>query len=170
MATLDTLQSLATSFSVLHNVTGPVSPGSLVNLKLTPSALDLKITDIVPAELNLTWITKNVRFNNPTVEGLFDVDPFAPANLNGLINGGMPARVPIIGGVGFQDLQGVPGELAQLRGELPVVMEAPVKVTVQWTVLDENNAPIATGFVANPPGLNATEISLVFEAQIIVPG
>ena len=167
--TLETLQSLASSFGILHNVTGPVSPGIPINFKLTPSVIDLKVTDIVPADINLTWITKNVRFNNPTTESVFDTDPFVLSSVDALINGGMPARVPVVSTTisGFQDLQGVPGELAQLRGELPVATESPVTVSVRWSVLDENGDPIATGFTANPPTLNATEISLIFSAAIV---
>lgn len=167
--TLETLQSLASSFSVISSSSGQVSPGKPVNLKLTPSTLDLKISDIVPADLDLTWISKDVRFKNFGVESLFGNTDFDPTQIGAILEGGMPARVPVISGIvgSFTDLTGIPGALSQLRGSFPVVMDVPIRVSVSWSVHDASGATVTSGFTAVPAALNTTEISISFDPVIV---
>lgn len=161
------LQSLASTFTTVLEGPPQVQPGKPVNLRLVPATAEgLRVTDIVPARMNLTWITKSVRFSTHTVEPVFQAASFDPASLNGLLAGGMPARVPVVGGIGVESLQGVPGELAQLAGEIPVAVEVPVSVSVTWEVLDEAGNATISGFSA-PAGMSGPEVRLEFEVQTV---
>src|SRR5207247_8072652 len=111
---------------------------------------------------------KNVRFNNATIEAAFAATPFDPTALNALITGGMPARVPVIGNlVGTEQLPGVPGDLGQLAGSLPVPIEVPVSVAVRWSVVDENGAAVAAGYTAVPATLDRAQVCLTFAPQVV---
>src|SRR5437763_1128456 len=118
---LEVLQSLASTFSAVRDGPQAVEPGQLVNVHLIPSsASDLHATDILSGALDLTWITKDVRFNTPNIEPAMSADPFDPASIDALLAGGMPARLPLVGSIaGFQELPGTPGEIAQLAGTFP---------------------------------------------------
>jgi hypothetical protein len=115
---LQFLQTLAATFSAVLDGPSDIAPGSVVRAKLTPSSLEgVRVTDFVDGTFNLAWITKGVRFKNPNTEPVFDTDPFNPSSVNALLEGGMPARVPVVGNlVGTQELPGVPGELSQIAG------------------------------------------------------
>lgn len=165
---LEVLQALATSFGAARLGPEQVQPGVPICFSVTPTSVDVTATDVVAAPLNLTWITKGVRFNNAQIEPAMNVIPFVPAALNALIAGGMPVRVPVVGNlVGTEQMPGVPGDLGQLAGSLPVPTEVPVSVTVQWSVLDELGAPVAGGFTAVPAGLDRAEVCLTFQPQVV---
>ena len=91
---IEVLQALATSFTAARLGPEQVQPGVPICFRVTPTSVDAKATDVVAGALNLTWIAKNVRFNNATIEAAFAATPFDPTALNALITGGMPARVP----------------------------------------------------------------------------
>ena len=174
---LDVLQALASTFSAVLDGSSTVNPGSLVRVRLTPSfAKGVSATDFVDGSFNLTWITKNVRFDNALTETAFDAEPFVPSSINPLLTadgvppGGMPARVPVIGNlVGTQELTGVPGELSQLAGTFPIAVEVPVAVSVAWSVIDIGGNVVAEGpgtFTA-PNGLASPEASFLFVPQTV---
>lgn len=165
---LETLQALAGSFTAVRDGPEQIQPGTTICFRLLPTSVDLTATDLVAAPLGLTWIAKDVRFNNHTIEPAFAVTPFVPASLNAILAGGMPARVPVIGNlVGTEQLPGVPGELGQLAGTLPVPVEVPVSVSVQWSVRDQNGNAVTTGFTAVPAGLDAAQVCLTFDPQVV---
>ena len=164
---LEVLQSLASTFTTVLDGAPQVQPGKPVTLRLVPAtAENLRVTDIVPARVNLTWITKSVRFSTHTVEPAFQGTSFDPSSINALLAGGMPARVPAVGSLTTEALQGIPGELAQLAGELPIPVEVPVRLAVSWEVLDEAGNPITTGFSA-PGGMAGPEVQLEFDVQTV---
>ncbi|MCR8965782.1 hypothetical protein O0550_21675 [Brevibacillus halotolerans] len=163
MADLTGLKSL---FSITQNQTDPRKP---VILNLIPSDKNFKITDVVSSKVQLTWITKDVRFQNNTVESAFNIFPFDPSNLNSTMEGGMPVRVPAIGSLRTEELEGVPGQLAQLAGSVPIPIELQVNVSVRWIVTNERGEEIPEGpttFTA-PNGLDTSEVSLVFTPPIV---
>lgn len=168
---LEFLQSIASTFSAVLDGFSTVSPGKPVRVKLIPSTADgVSATDLVDGLFNLTWITKNVRFNNFNTEPAFETEPFVPSSVNALLAGAMPARVPAVGNlVGIQELQGVPGELSQLAGTFPIAVEVPVSVSVAWSVVDSSGNAVAEGpgtFTA-PNGLTSPEATFLFVPQTV---
>lgn len=173
---LEVLQSLASAFSAVRTGSQLVQPGTPVAVKLLPaSAAGLTATDLVAGQLELTWITKDVRFNTFGIEPVLGTDPFVPADIDALLSGGMPAIVPAVvplpalNNVGTQQLQGIPGQLAQLAGSFPIPVEVPVALGVLWEVLDENHAVIAAGGATYqaPDGTASPEATFVFPPQTV---
>lgn len=167
-----TLQALESGFSATRVGPEVVQPGQPVRVRLSPSALDVHVTDLLPGELSLTWITKSVRFKNHKIETAFNASPFNPTALDqaGVLEGGMPARAPIAGNiVGTEGLSGVPGQLAQLAGTVPIPVEVPVKVGVSWTMHDENGVEVAPGptSFSAPQGTTHPDVSFVFPPKTV---
>jgi hypothetical protein len=165
------LESIASGFSPVLSGSSAVTPGNPVKVKLLPSATEgIRATDLIDGSFNLTWISKNVRFNNFNTESVFNTEPFVPADVNALLAGGMPARVPVVGNlVGTQELQGVPGALSQLAGTFPIAVEVPVSVSVAWSVIDTsgNMVPESPGTFSAPGGLASPEVTFLFVPQTV---
>jgi hypothetical protein len=169
---LEYLQNLASTFSAVRSGPQEVLPGQPVVVKLVPSsAADLRVTDLLQGALSLTWISKDVRFEDHTIEPAMTADPFDPATIDTLLEGGMPARVPLVGGVGgFENLPGTPGQIAQLAGSFPVAVEVPIHLSVVWEVLDADAATVlaegSSTFTA-PMGTTSPEVAFLFAPQTI---
>ncbi|HMF56054.1 MAG TPA: hypothetical protein VK619_06820 [Pyrinomonadaceae bacterium] len=174
---IDALKAIASLFSIVHDGSQQVVPGKPVIFKLTPSSVvDLHATDFVPAGFELTWITRNVLFRDFKTVPAFDASPFVPSSVDALVTGSIPAIVPtvvptpLLNNVGTQQLQGVPGQLAQLAGNIPIPVEVPVGVSVTWEVLDSDGTTVlmagTTTFTA-PNGTSSPEVSFVFAPQTV---
>lgn len=170
---LATLQALESGFSATRVGPEVVQPGQPVQVRLSPSVLDLQhVTELLTGELSLTWITKDVLFKDHEIEPAFAASPFDPAVLTSLLERGMPARLPVAGSiVQTEELKGVPGQLAQLAGTVPVPVstEVAVEVRVKWTVHDETGAEVAPGSpdFSAPQGTTRPEVSFVFAPQTV---
>lgn len=157
---LDALKSVAQSLQVIRDGPAEIQPGQQVKVRLEPAASGLKLTDVLDGNLDLLFITKEIRFNNRFVEPVLDSAGLDPKILNGQ---------PIAGIVGqIGSITDVPGTLGQVKGSLPIPVEVPVGIKVKWAVLDENGAELAQGtdFVA-PDGLDSPEVSFIFPLQIV---
>ncbi len=183
---LEYLQSLASTFSAVRAGPQEVLPGQPVTVKLVPaSAAGLRVPDLLQGQINLTWITKDVRFEDPTqanqlTEPTMTADPFNQASIDALLLGKLPARVPLTGtGVGgFVDLEGTPGQIAQLAGTFPVAVEVPIRLSVVWEVLQWKSVPVTipptfpydtvdpSSFTA-PNGTTSPEVAFIFAPQMI---
>lgn len=108
---------------------GGLKPGTF-GFGLSPLG-ELKVAESVPAVVNLTWITKDVRFTKVGPEPALQGVPVDPQAVTTAIEGALvPAAPGSMGG----DLPGVPGVLGQLIGQLPmqVSTDLPVTVKVAW--------------------------------------
>ncbi|HEX2061443.1 MAG TPA: hypothetical protein VHK90_11950, partial [Thermoanaerobaculia bacterium] len=153
--------------SAVREGTGTVAPGQPVRLSVVPSSAgDLRVTDLLDAPLRLTWITKQVRFSDHQIEPALAASPFDPLSIDALLTGGMPARVPVVGTfVGTENLPGTPGELVQLAGSFPIPVEVPVRLSIEWEVLDSDGATVLTEGPATfsaPGGMAAANLTVVF--------
>ena len=166
---LEVLQSLASTFSAVREGPQQVKPGQPVNIRLVPStAADLHATDLLPATLQLTWITKNVQFKGVGIEPALATDPFDPTSIDSLLEGRTPARLPRLGGLaGFEELTGTPGQIAQLAGDFPVAVEVPVGLNVRWEVLDADGSTVLLEGFTSPTGTASPAVTFVFAHQII---
>jgi hypothetical protein len=90
---LDVLQALASSFSAVRDGGQLIQPGSPVAFHVLNANPLLTVTDVLSAEMNLAWITKDVRFNDFETESVLDESPFVPTDIDSLLAGGMPVRV-----------------------------------------------------------------------------
>ncbi len=210
LASLQALQSLFTSSRV-----GPqqTQPGSATRFRVHPEILDLRVIDIVPSPLQFTWISKDVRFDDPLTDGVLSNIPFqAPALdisiLGRLLSTPQIASIsqsligkdiaqalvqqPPVGGGALvltqqidtttnKDLtqgqvslgpdeakfQGVPGKLFQLAGNIPIPIEVPVTVVVQWAVLDSAGNPVGGASYAADPSLTALDLSITFVPAVV---
>lgn len=161
------LEALASTFSVISNTTGTILPGKVIDLKISPWPVDLKLDNVIAGDLNLTWITKDVRFNNPNIEAAFSSTPFNASAIDAILQGGMPARVPSVGTVvGTDGLTGVPGNLSQLRGGLPIKVTVPVKVEVEWFITNKNGNVNSNDYIAIPANLKGPQLSVTFKPEL----
>ena len=177
----EALLSLARSFSI-ERTAGSTSRAlslKLVPLKplgpITPDVEQILESVVEQAPVDVTWVMKDVRFEN------VDVADFA----NQVIIGGMP--LPALVGVpitGPTNPPGVPGVIGRLIGSVPVVLtrragenpgEVNIQVEARWRIRDErgnlatdvqwrigNGNISSTGDVAVPAGqaLEALQLAL----------
>lgn len=141
--TLEHLQALAATFSSVRAGPQQVLAGEHVLVRLVRSSLsDLHVTDVIAGALNLTWITKDVRFESATLQPELTGDGVDLAVVDSLLEGGMPARLPVLGTLGGTELlDGTPGQIAQLVGSFPVAVDVPVAVSVRWGVFRKELVP-----------------------------
>ncbi|HEY6765112.1 MAG TPA: hypothetical protein VI386_10090 [Candidatus Sulfotelmatobacter sp.] len=160
---LQTLTDLANGLRIARDGIGQVAPGQAVTFRLIPTTTQLNVSAILAGDIDLLWLTKDVRFG--------DFQPVqAPLEQNLDIIGGMP--ITTVTGT----LSGVQGILGQISGAIPIPLQVPVSVTITWSVQDTpqsadlkpqgNALTLGYDFLA-PEGLKAPEISLVFNAPVV---
>lgn len=157
-----TLTNIANGMRVARDGPTQVQPGQPVGVRLIPTTLQLSAPALADGALNLLFITKNVRFKDATALPT----SLTPTSTNPDILGGMPIPTTVTG-----TLEGVQGVLGQLSGSLPIPLQVPVSVTVQWSVRDAP-APQGKELVSGtdylaPDGLQVPEISLIFPADVV---
>lgn len=140
----DSLTAVAQALRVVRSGATEVLPGEQITAKLVPDPAEIRVTDILPGDVDLTFITKNIGFDNSQVQSSLDA-----AALNDDI---LEPSIP-----------GITGVLGQLAGTLPIKSELPVKAEVTWSVLDEAKEPLVENvdFFA-PDGLDVLEPSFLF--------
>jgi hypothetical protein len=138
---LDALRdTLAPELGVAQQPGQPVV-ATLTDLPSGLSLVDAQTTN-VPAQVDMTWIAKDVLFNNFRLETVLRTFPPDLTALNNLISREQPFVTP----GSLVTLAGTPGVVGQLIGSVPipttVSTELPVSVAVQWKVLDEKDQPL----------------------------
>lgn len=154
-----------------------VPPADSVDERGLLSVVDLvTTTQIMPASLDLSWRTKDVRFLNTDIT-------------DALVTGGLPVSELLslnIGSVttGPTSPPGVPGLLGLISGSVPLPIDVtsqtsfPVSIDVRWRVLDDNGATVdavqwnlggtppvsgSGGDIAPPLGHALGALTLVFD-------
>jgi hypothetical protein len=157
--TLDVLTSLVDTMGAL---TTPKPGGFAVDGTVVPKPGQIDVTEIIKGALDLTFLTKDVRFSDAKLE-----PDLTAVGLDPKILGGLP-----LGGV--TTLPGVGGLLGQVTGSLPLLDKARLSVSIEvtWTVLDAEGRPLATdqwsvskGTVVNDGGvtkIRGTDITVAF--------
>lgn len=147
------LNALLAGLSVKGDNTGPVTPGQLVNFHIEPATLDLKVPAFVSGDLDLSFLTKSIRFLDATFPGGGVADYLATA---GAILGGMPVatmEVPMQG----PTLQGAIPEGITINTATPGTPVLPPRVTgaVPSVVLPTMTVPTAAAAdgLSGVPGL-----------------
>lgn len=136
----------------------PQAGGHAFLTDVQPRPDQIEVAEIIPGAVELTWITKDVRFDTEDYEASLD-----PAALNEAIIGGMP--IP-----GLSQLDGVPGLLGQLEGTLPLLNQAKVsvKLEVRWRVLDDRTGEeLDPNMWRAPGGLEGPSILVVFAPEVV---
>ncbi|MFF8279614.1 hypothetical protein ACF05T_26425 [Streptomyces lateritius] len=159
----DVLESLART---LQPVITPRPGGALVDATIEPLPGQVEIAQIVDGAVDMTFITKDVRF-----AGFKPEAALTPAELGNAITGGQP-----LGGVTAPS--GVNGLLGQLTGSIPMLSktQVPVQLEVVWSVQDENGNQladdqwdIAKGVPfddGGTPKIKGTEIAVAFKPLV----
>lgn len=162
--TLDVLTGLAATMGASAN---PLPGGFAFASTVAPKPGQVDVTDVINGAVDLTFVTKDVRFADAKSE-----PSLAPAALDPKILGGIP-----LGGI--TPITGVGGILGQLKGTLPLLDQAKVWVTldVVWTVLDEAGNPLAsdkwsvtTGTLIDDAGtkkIRGTDIVVAFLPEVV---
>jgi hypothetical protein len=155
----DVLNSLA---GTLQAVVKPRPGGALVDATIEPLPGQVEIAEVVRGAVDMTFITKDVRFAGAEPEAAL-----TPAELGNAITGGQP-----LGGVIAPS--GVNGLLGQLTGSIPMLSktQVPVQLEVDWSVqkedgtqLDRQEWNIAKG-VPFGPEVRGTEIAVAFKPAV----
>jgi hypothetical protein len=153
MDLLTTLTTLANGMTVVREAPRQVLPGQDVGAAIVPSTLGLTVPTLAAGDLNLFWLTKNDRFADDAV--------VSPPLEDVSILGGMP--IPNLSGT-----TGVPGLIGQLAGRIPIPVQVPVSVQVQWSVTDELDQPLTEGIdYAAPDGLSGPVVNVFFAAAFV---
>src|SRR4051812_23425966 len=105
MDLLQTLTDLGKGFRISRDGSGPIAPGQVVGFRLIPTTTQLTVPALLPGDISLLWLTKDVRF------GDFQPVP-APLDQHLDLIGGMPI-VTLSGTVA-----GVQGVLGQISGTI----------------------------------------------------
>ncbi|HEX6289541.1 MAG TPA: hypothetical protein VFZ66_10140 [Herpetosiphonaceae bacterium] len=153
---IDVLNNLAKTLRI--DLTGPAqpAPGQTATAQIVPQLSDIGVTEVLDGVVNVTWITKDVRFSTAKLE-----PTLAAAGLDPKILGGIP-----LGGI--TPLEGVPGLLGQLTGSipLPTTTTVPISVEVEWSITDERGTTLTLGtdFLA-PEGLTNPTVSVIFAPE-----
>lgn len=163
MDLLQTLTDLANGLRIARDGNGQVAPGQTITFRLIPTTTQLSVPALLAGDINLLWLTKDVRFG--------DFQPVqAPIEQNLDLIGGMP--ITVVTGT----ISGVQGILGQVSGSIPIPLQIPVSVTITWSIQDTPQSAdlkpqgtaltLGQDFLA-PDGLKAPEISLVFNAPVV---
>lgn len=147
------LESLARSLSIVRDGPAVLEPGQPVNVRLAPDPSRLTATDILRAPVDLTFLAKNIRYGDATLEPNLE-----PSHVNSEVLGGLP----IVG------TSGVPSLLGQIEGTIPIPVQVGVRVDVRWSVRDDRGEELTEGdqFVA-PDGLESLAATLSFAVNTV---
>ncbi|MFF5973995.1 hypothetical protein ACFY7C_20945 [Streptomyces sp. NPDC012769] len=128
----DTVQVLKSIAATMKAVVTPQPGGCAFNGTITPAPGNVDIVEILKGQLDLTFLTKDVRYADAK-----PAEAVTPAGLEGAILGGQPLS-------GVTPPAGVGGLLGQLSGTVPMLSETevPVQLDVEWSVQDENGQPL----------------------------
>lgn len=160
MGLQEVLQGVLDGLSPVLAGSGQPDPGEIVTARLTPSIDELDVTDALSGDLDLTFISKDVLYDDPDPESSLDL-----ADLASVITGGQPFVSPV---GSLITLPGVPGVIGQLRGTIPLPMSAsvPVQVSVTWEVLNGDGAALPAGQFTSPSGLSAPTLRIAFAPEV----
>lgn len=144
---------------LIDTMTGSATPkpgGQSFVTDVLPRPGQLEVAEVLNGAIDLTWITKDIRFSGDSLE-----TELTPAVLDTSIIGGMP--IPVLG------TTGVPGLLGQLGGTLPLLNQTKVSVKfdVSWRALDERGSELPSSEWSAPGGLEGPKIAIAFAPEII---
>ena len=122
----DQLAQMAAAMNIA-GVPGTAQPGQLVTASLAPPLTPLHFTDVVPTDISLDFIAKEVVFSNANIASPTFVEDPAIAKIKPLFNF---LTVPPT-----TDASGVGGLIGKIKGTipLPIPVEAIPKLTVNGT-------------------------------------
>jgi hypothetical protein len=152
----DQLAQMAAAMNIA-GVPGTAQPGQLVTASLAPPLTPLHFTDVVPTDISLDFIAKEVVFSNANIASPNFVEDPAIAKIKPLFNF---LTVPPTA-----DASGVGGLIGKIKGTipLPIPVEAIPKLTVQWHVQDAGGNDLVDGsdYLA-PAGLTNPTLDVLF--------
>jgi hypothetical protein len=151
MPLLDLLQVLAANLHITSSVDGLIDPGTTIRLQLPIDLSMLRVPSIEQGDVALDFLAKNVLFADdsmPTAQQgqspLAALSNYISDSKNVLA--GMPPPV----GITTTD---VPGFVGQAAGAIPMVVERPVQLTINWRVV---SGAIQPPGVQQPPPVQPT--------------
>lgn len=160
MGLSEVLQGVLDGLTATLSGSGEPKPGELLTAQLAPPIDELDVTDVLSGDLDLTFIAKEVLFDDP--------DPESSLALTDLATAITGSQKPVTATGGLVNLPGVPGLLGQVKGTMPLPMSAsvPVQVSVRWEVLDESGRALAGDQFTAPSGLNAPTLRIAFVPEV----
>lgn len=119
----------------------PKQPGEAASVRLTPIPESLQLTTLIPTDLSLTWVTREVMLKTGD-----DLPVKLPAQAAAAAAPGLgdveqlilsPKPLPV--GDRLEMPSGIPGVIGQLVGSLPtsVSLTLPIKAEVTWQAEDD---------------------------------
>lgn len=134
----------------------PKPGGQAFVTDVLPRPGQVDVAEVVQGAVDLTWVTKDVRFATDDLETALD-----KATLDPKILGGMPIAGTL--------LTGVPGLVGQLAGSLPLLHETrvPVALSVTWRVLDGRGQELPGSEWRAPGGLSGPEVTVAFAPEVV---
>lgn len=147
------LDSLVRGLQVLRDGTGPLAAGVPLRFHVEPRALDLKIPTTIDGQLNLTFLTKSVRF----ADALFAAEAL-PKYLADIGN--------VLGGLPVVDFE-VPLPGPPLKGAIPPTSQVNVAATIS-TVSGTVTPPPITPPPVSPPAVT-TQVGALEALPTLAP-
>jgi hypothetical protein len=149
MGTLDTLNAIASSIQVVREGPTEVPAGIPVNFKLFPDKLpDLLVPVIMSGTLDVTWLTKSVRFNDALLPAVpVDNQGNPTKSLLDVLTTYLQDDTKVIGGVPIANIQ-IPIEGPPMKGAIPPTTDIGIAIT---TVTGAVQPPIVTAIPTPNP-------------------
>jgi len=153
VALIDTLNSVRDMLSISPTVPAQVQIGQPIHTEILPSLDGVEVSDIISSPINFSFVGKGVVFT--------DANPANPATLQSLPFFDLSTVPPTV-------RPGVPGLLGAVTGTVPVAIQLPVKLEVEWSVRAQDGTVLNQGaeFLA-PDGLSSPKVTVVFLPQVV---
>jgi hypothetical protein len=157
MGTIDILQAIGNSIQIFREGPIQVEAGTPVNVKLVPDRLpDLTVPVIASGNLNVTWLTKSVRFQDALLEVVPVDDHGNPTmSLADVLTKYLADPTKVIGGMPIPEIQ-IPIDAPPMKGAIPPTTDIGIAITTatglaQPPVVSSNPTPNPNQLAALPP-------------------
>lgn len=151
MPLIDTLNALRDTLAIQPTSSQTLQIGVPFSAGIAPSIDGVQVTDTLDVPITFELIAKGMVFADDTLSGPTSTSVLQPLPFINFTT--VPPSVS----------NGVPGLLGRLSGSLPVPIQVPVKLEVQWSVRDSGDNPLAeqSAFIS-PSGLGAPTVDILF--------
>jgi hypothetical protein len=163
--TVDLLKDLATGVQAVRTGPETVAAGQAAAFRVLKPP-ELKLTDLVSRQIDVTWFAKNIRFPTPGVLPQPLKATLAPPKqvLDNV------CRIPFVRQVLTALRPGVPGLLGQAGASFMVPTEVSVLVSLKarWKVFDQAGSQLSEGdaFVSTT-GMNLSDVSVLLAPPVV---
>lgn len=148
MSLTDTLKALRDTLSIQPSSSQTLQIGVPFKASIAPTIDGIQVTDTLDVPIAFDLIAKEMVFSNANIADSTVLQPVPFVDVTTV----PPSTRP-----------GVPGFLGRLSGSLPVPIQVPIRLEVEWSVRDMADNPLAEASAfMTPSGLTASAVEILF--------